>query len=112
MNGKERITALLNKKIADRVGFWLGNPADETKEIYCKHFGIECDLTAPSVYEESCLLLTKKSGKADIELSRILGSDFFWCSPELDGDSWKHPEGKPMFEVLAEGKEREKMRFR
>ncbi len=33
MNSKERIRAIFNREMTDRVGFWLGNPADETKRI-------------------------------------------------------------------------------
>ena len=36
MKGKERIRALLDGKPADRRGFWIGNPADETKIKYSK----------------------------------------------------------------------------
>ena len=48
MNGKERITAILDKRSVDRVGFWLGNPADETREIYYEYFGIKDSSTSPS----------------------------------------------------------------
>ena len=44
MNHRERIQALLNNESADRVGFWLGNPTDETKELYYAHFGVEDDI--------------------------------------------------------------------
>jgi uroporphyrinogen decarboxylase len=80
MNSRERIRALLNDETADRVGFWLGNPTDETKEIYYKHFGVN----------------------DDIELATEFRSDFFWYSPEYDPSAWKHPEGKPMFDYFSE----------
>ena len=103
MTGRERVRAMLEGKPADRVGFWAGNPADETKKIYCKHFGIEWDAAASS-YEHS-VLLAKTSSKADLELGLRLGNDFMWYSPELIPECWKHPEGKPMFDVLG-GQER------
>ena len=50
MTGKERIRAILNNEPVDKVGFWLGNPADETKEIYYKHFGIQD--TSSTIHQE------------------------------------------------------------
>lgn len=104
MVGKERIRALLNNEPCDRVGFWLGNPTDESKKIYYHYFDIKSDLDALEDNEDS-VLLTTKSGKADLELAAKLGSDFMWYSPELDAAAWKHPEGKPMWDVLG-GKQR------
>lgn len=103
MNGKERITAILNKKSVDRVGFWLGNPTDETKEIYYEYFGIKDGSASfsESKSKNKSVSLTTKGGKADVELASKLKSDLFWYSPDIDPYSWKHPEGKPMFDVLA-----------
>ncbi|MCP4401324.1 MAG: hypothetical protein GY801_29000 [bacterium] len=89
MNGKERINAILNHHTVDRAGFWLGNPADETKEIYYAHFGINA---APEHI---------KSGRAELDLALATGSDVMWISPELDRESWKHPEGKPIWDYLG-----------
>jgi uroporphyrinogen decarboxylase len=110
MIGKERIRALLNGEPADRVGFWLGNPTDEAKQIYCRHFGISTDTTSAKEKRslEDTVLLATKAVETDIELSSILNCDFFWCSPELDPLAWKHPEGKPMFDVMG-GQERESL---
>lgn len=77
MNGKERTRALFNRKPADRPGFWLGNPVDETKKIYYRYFG----------------------ANNDEELGLKLGNDFMWIPAEWE--AWKHPEGKPMFDVLG-----------
>lgn len=107
MKSKERIKAILAGKQADRVGFWLGNPVDETKLMYYKHFGIVEDETF-NIHNENeinCSILTKKSGKADTDLALKLESDIMWFSPELDLNSWKHPEGKPMFDFFG-GKSR------
>jgi len=103
MNGKERVQALLNGEPADRVGFWLGNPTDETKQIYNPYFGITGDDTAAGERKagEDSIRRTTKAVEADIELACKLNSDLFWCSPELDPLAWKHPEGKPMFDVLG-----------
>ena len=101
MTGRERICAILDNEPADRVGFWLGNPADETKEIYYKHFGIQ-DIS-PSLHQEDHheQTLTTKTGHADLELALALNSDMMWISPELDPATWKHPENKPMWDILA-----------
>ena len=65
----------MNDEPADRVGFWLGNPADETKEIYYKHFGIQhisSDIPQGEHHEQT---LTTKTGHADLELALALNSD-------------------------------------
>lgn len=110
MDGKERIRRILNREPSDRVGFWLGNPADETKKKYYKHFGIQEDLESEleKQKEKDSILLTKKGGRTDLELAIKLNSDLIWVSPELDLSSWKHPEGKPMFDVFA-GKPRKSL---
>ncbi len=79
MNGKDRITAILNGEPADRTGFWLGCPADETKAIYYEYFGVSDDL----------------------ELAVTLGSDFYWVSPELDPSSWKSLGRERLFDEWA-----------
>ena len=89
MTGNERINAILHHKNVDRAGFWLGNPADDTKEIYYEHFGID------ATPERIAL------GRAELDLALNTGSDLMWISPELDEESWKHPEGKPLWDYLG-----------
>jgi len=110
MQGKDRIRALLANKPTDRVGFWLGNPADETKLKYYKYFDIKEDNEKELINEniDNSVLLTKKTGRADLELASKLDCDIMWCSPELDLSSWKHPEGRPMWDVLG-GKPRKSL---
>lgn len=81
MNKKERVNAVLNRKPIDRNAFWMGCPTQEAKEIYYRYFEVA----------------------TDEELSSVIGDDFVWIS--ADENSWKHPEGKPMFDFLG-GKER------
>ena len=103
MNSKERIRALFNHEPTDRVGFWLGHPADDTKILYAKALGISLEKYAvPKRANESGLLATNID-LLDIELACAFKSDIFWCSPEIMSASWKHPEGKPMFDVKSEG---------
>ena len=103
MTGRERITAILNDRPADRAGFWLGNPADETKKTYCDYFGITDSLADFSESENKgkTTLLTTKFGLMDVELALKLESDFLWFSPELDPSCWRHPQGTPMFDVTG-----------
>ena len=97
MTSKERIRAILNNEPADRVGFWLGNPADETKTNYYKHFGIR----EPAVHLRQGVALTGQIGPADLELAMQLHSDLMWLSPEVGSDAWQHPEHKPIWDVLG-----------
>ena len=108
MTGKRRIHAILRNEPADRVGFWLGNPADETKTIYYRYFGIRDTLPNISQGEHHEQTLTTKTGYPDLELALALKSDMMWISPELDPVTWKHPENKPMWDVLG-GKPRESL---
>lgn len=101
MTSQERIRAILNNEPADRVGFWVGNPADETKTIYYNYFGITDAVPAQAAGNQQSVALTTKTGLADLELALKLQSDLMWYSPELDLTAWKHPDGKPMWDVLG-----------
>lgn len=110
MTGKEKIVKILNREEVDGVGFWLGNPTDETKDIYYKYFGITEDTHTASEMKnmENSVLHTTKGGLADLDLAQAVGSDMVWLSPELDPATWTHPEGKPMWDVTG-GKKRESL---
>jgi Uroporphyrinogen-III decarboxylase len=81
MTSRERVKCILNRKTADRTGFWMGAPVERTLEIYCQYFNVT----------------------SHEELSTKLESDLFWVPAEFD--AYHHPEGRPMFDVLG-GKER------
>lgn len=83
MTGKERIQAIFNREPIDRSGFWLGNPADDTKLIYARALGL------------------KPGPDVEIQLHEAVGSDFYWASPELDPKAYQHPEGRPMFDIFG-----------
>lgn len=106
MTGKQRIDALFKKQPADRVGFWLGNPADETKQIYGQALGLikEAKLIEDS---HSVLKATKDSG-FDIDLHSAFKSDLYWVCPHHTKNFYNHPEGKPIFDVSG-GKERKSL---
>lgn len=79
MTSIKRIRAIFDNKPADRVGFWSGIPVGEAQDIYYKHFNV----------------------KDEEGLSLKLQNDFIYISPE---PTWRHPEGKPMFDYLGGNK--------
>lgn len=101
MNGKERVVAILDRKPTDRPAFWLGNPADDAKEIYARALGIPLGTIADQKGNEDSVLKASKLFDLDIRLHEELGSDLFWACPELDPHLYQHPEGKPMFDILG-----------
>lgn len=106
MTGRERVSAILSGKKVDRPAFWLGNPADDTKEAYYDYFHIQGE----SVHIDEAFLKTSQvktnlTGRRDLDLNLAVGSDMIWISPELDPASWKHPQEKPLWDFYG-GKER------
>ena len=53
-------------------------------------------------------LLASYTDEEDIGLHAKFNSELYWCSPELDPHTYKHPEGKPMFDIYG-GKPRESL---
>ena len=79
MNSRERLRAIIDGETADRCGFWLGNPHADTWPILFDHFAT-----------------------ADSErILRELGDDLRWIRP----GAYRHPEGKPMFDMRRQGRE-------
>ena len=97
MTGRERFGRILNREGCDRTGFWLGYPSAEAKRKYVEGLGIR------SRGEEA-----REAGKLDVDLAAALESDFVWVCPDQYLESWKHPEGKPVFDVL-DGRERQSL---
>lgn len=81
MTGRERLKAILARQ-SDACGYWHGNPHEDAAEELFRYYGV----------------------KNDFELGVKLGSTLRWVYPEELG-AWKHPQGKPMFDVLG-GQER------
>ena len=77
MTGKERLQAILNHT-SDHCGFWHGCPNPASTENLFRVFNVQ----------------------DDFELGLKLGSSCRWIQPESFG-MYKHPEGKPMFDVLG-----------
>ncbi len=76
MNSRERIRRIIAGQQADRCGFWLGMPDEATWPIYHKYFGT----------------------KTEEELRAKLGDDFRWICPQFFDSTYRHPEGKEMFD--------------
>jgi len=78
MNSRDRLKTIISKQPADRCGFWLGCPHQETWPILHRYFG---------------------TTTAD-ELRARLGDDFRWMAP---WNAYRHPNGKPMFDMRRKG---------
>lgn len=74
MNSIERIHATMNNRSVDRVGFWMGQPDDQTQRRYFEYFKIN----------------------SFDELSDIMGDDLMWLP--ADWCTYSHPQGKPMWD--------------
>lgn len=77
MTSRERIRNIINGRAADRCGFWLGNPHDQTLPLYHQYFG---------------------TTTLD-ELQEAIGDDFRWITPLFIDSSYQHPNGKGLFDL-------------
>jgi len=78
MTSRERIKSIIAGKKADRCGLWLGWPHKDTWPIFHACFGT----------------------KTDEEFRLKLKDDIRWIGA---GGSYKHPSGKPMFDMQRKG---------
>jgi uroporphyrinogen decarboxylase len=74
--------AIIGRRPAPRCGFWLGNPHADTWPILHRYFGT----------------------RTEEELRRKLGDDFRWISPQLLDSTYRHPQGRKLFDLRAEKK--------
>jgi uroporphyrinogen decarboxylase len=77
MDGRERIKTIIGGNAADRCGFWMGNPHNDTWPIYHKYFGTN---------DEEGLRLA-------------LGDDLRWICPQFFPSTYRHPDGREMFDL-------------
>ena len=107
MERRELVRETLERKSNSTSPFWVGHPADESKEIYYKAMGIqEAELSELEKHNRQASVL--KSSQADetqIDFNLKIGSDMIWISPELDLSCWKHPDEKPMWDCFVKGRE-------
>lgn len=74
---RSTIRAIIGRKPAPRFGFWLGNPHPETWPLLHRYFGT----------------------KEEEELRQKLGDDFRWVTPQNLATTYRHPEGRAIFDV-------------
>lgn len=77
MDGREHFREIMEGK-SRQSGFWHGKAHDDSVPGLDAYFGCH----------------------GDDELGRLLGDTVYWCHPG-EHRVWKHPEGKPMFDVLG-----------
>ena len=76
MTSRERIKTIISGRAADRCGFWLGMPHDETWPIYLEHFGF-----------------TEQE-----DLRRFLQDDLRWIP--ADDSPYKSANNRPPFDLV------------
>ena len=77
LSRRELIRNIIARKKADRCGFWLGNPHNDTWPILHRYFGT----------------------KADEELRMKLGDDCRWICPQFYSDGYRDPLGRELFDA-------------
>ncbi len=77
MSSREIIKNIIARKKTERFGFWLGNPHSDSWEALHNYFG--------TASEE--------------ELRVKLGDDFRWITPQYMDTTYRHPEGKGLFDI-------------
>jgi len=75
MTSRERIRKIISGEPADRCGFWLGNPHDDTWPVLHGYFGT----------------------KTEEELRRKLNDDFRWMTPQFFPGVYRDPDGGEIF---------------
>ena len=99
MTGRQRVNAIFNRKTSDRCGFWLGKPTDGAELLYRKHFGISAG--SVGIDKDIGKVSSYHMDEGDVTLAAMLNSDLMWIAPDLDPNTYKHPEGKPIFDTYG-----------
>jgi uroporphyrinogen decarboxylase len=77
MTSRELVCDIIARKPVPRCGFWMGNPHPDTLPVYCARFGVD-SLEALHV---------------------MLKSDFRWITPQFMDSTYRHPQGKGIFDL-------------
>jgi uroporphyrinogen decarboxylase len=77
MTSRERIRAIIAGERADRCGFWLGNPHPDTWPLLHSYF--------------------KTTSEEELRLH--LKDDFRWITPQYLTTTYRHPQGKGIFDI-------------
>ncbi len=76
MNSRQRIKAIIAGEPADRCGFWMGNPHEESWPALHRYFHTTTEQ----------------------ELRQKLGDDLVWVCPQFFPDVYRDPAGRAMFD--------------
>jgi len=77
MTSRERLRTIISGQAADRCGFWLGNPHNDTWPIFHRYFGTS----------------------TNEELRLKLGDDLRWIGPQWFPDAYNDSRGYGMFDT-------------
>jgi len=77
VTSRDLIRGIMAGLAGERCGFWLGNPHPDTWPLLHSYFGT----------------------RSEEELRRALGDDFRWITPQYRESSYRHPEGKKIFDL-------------
>ncbi len=77
---REIVRRIVGRIPAPRCGFWLGNPHPDTWPILHRYFGTN----------------------TEEELRQKLGDDLRWISPQFVESTYRHPEGRKLFDWHSE----------
>ncbi|HTY60062.1 MAG TPA: uroporphyrinogen decarboxylase family protein [Bacteroidota bacterium] len=77
MTSRLLIRNIIARRPVPRCGFWMGNPHPDTLPIYYRYFGVD-----------------------SLEgLHLKLKSDFRWITPQFIDSTYRHPQGKGIFDI-------------
>ena len=76
MNSREKVRAIFERRHTGSAATWLGNPYPATTELYAKALGLRTQQDLHDYFDDDCR----------------------WISPEWG--AYKHPDNKPMWDVL------------
>jgi len=77
LTSREIVRRIIGRKEAPRCGFWLGNPHLDSWPGLHRYFGTS----------------------TEEDLRRKLGDDFRWIRPQSGDSTYRHPEGKKIFDL-------------
>lgn len=77
MEHRERLRTIISGQPADRCGFWMGNPHEDTWPILHQYFGTQT--------------------QEDLQLK--LDDDFRWFCPQFYPNYYQHPTGRAIFDL-------------
>lgn len=103
MTSRERVKAIFAKQPADHIGFWMGNPHEDSWPALVDAFSVDCSPAAGESRGRGQRPRERRrdTPEARLAVRRRLGDDFRWISAEWS--SYKHPAGKPIFEIGRRG---------